>query len=91
MTAVSERLIREAAAVNEQQINEKIQANIRFNNNISIIKEIRKYNGTETNNYNKKLSNYKIRNNMTEVTEIVISSIATRETTTSVENQKSYG
>ena len=37
LSSVSERLIREAAAVNEQQINEKIQANNKFNNNINII------------------------------------------------------
>ena len=91
MTAVSERLIREAAAINEQQIIEKIQANIRFNNNISIIKDIRKYNGTEINNNKKKLSKYKTSTNMTEITEILISSIATTEATTSVENHKSYG
>ena len=37
LSSVSERLMREAAAVNEQQINEKIQANNKFNNNINII------------------------------------------------------
>ena len=52
LSSVSERLIREAAAVNEQQINEKIQANNKFNNNINIIKDIRNYYETETNNYN---------------------------------------
>ena len=41
LSSASERLIREAAAVNEQQINEKIQANKKFNNNITIIKNIR--------------------------------------------------
>ena len=33
LSSVSERLMREAAAVNEQQINEKIRANNKFNNN----------------------------------------------------------
>ena len=67
-SSVSERLIREAAekqisnaaTANEQLINEKIQANNKFNNNINIIKDIRNYYETETNNYNKKLSRYKI-------------------------------
>ena len=80
----SERLIREAAAVNEQQINEKIQANNKFNNNINIIKDIRNYYETETNNYNKKLSRYKNYINVAEITEIVLSSIATTATSTSV-------
>ena len=53
LSSVSERLIREAA---EKQINEKIQANNKFNNNINILKDIRNYYETETNNYNKKLS-----------------------------------
>ena len=59
LSSVSERMIREAAAVNEQQINEKFPANNKFNNNINIIKNIRNYYETETNNYNKKLSRYK--------------------------------
>ena len=84
LSSVSERLIREAAAVNEQQINEKIQANNKFNNNINIIKDIRNYYETETNNYNKKLSRFKNCINIAEITEIVLSSIATTETTTSV-------
>ena len=50
LSSVSERLIREAA---EKQINEKIQANNKFNNNINIIKDIINYYETETNNYNK--------------------------------------
>ena len=53
LSSVSERLIREAA---EKQINEKIQANHKFNNNIYIIKDVRNYYETETNNYSKKLS-----------------------------------
>ena len=53
LSSVSERLIREAA---EKQINEKIQANNKFNNNINIIKDIKNYYETETNNYNKKLN-----------------------------------
>ena len=84
LSSVSERLMREAAAVNEQQINEKIQANNKFNNNINIIKDIRKYYETETNNYDKKLSRYKNYINVAEITEILLSSIATTATTTSV-------
>ena len=38
----------------------KIRANNKLNNNINIIKDIRNYFETETNNYNKKLSRYKI-------------------------------
>ena len=83
LSSVSERLIREAAAVNEQQINENIQANIKFNDNINIIKDIRNYYETETNNYNKKLSRYRKYIKIAEITEIV-SSIATTATTTSV-------
>ena len=84
LSSVSERLMREAAAVNEQQINEKIQANNKFNNYINIIKDIRNYYETETNNYNKKLSRYKNYINVAEITEILLSSIATTATTTSV-------
>ena len=84
LSSVSERLMREAAAVNEQQINEKIQANNKFNNNINIIKDIRNYYETETNNYNRKLSRYKNYINVAEITEILLSSFATRATTTSV-------
>ena len=84
LSSVSERLMREAAAVNEQQINEKIQANNKFNNNINIIKDIRNYYETETNNYDKKLSRYKNYINVAEITEILLSSIATTATTTSV-------
>ena len=84
LSSVSERLMREAAAVNEQQINEKIQANNKFNNNINIIKDIRNYYETETNNYNKKLSRYKNYINVAEITEILLSSIATTATTTSI-------
>ena len=84
LSSVSERLMREAAAVNEQQINEKIQANNKFNNNINIIKDIRSYYETETNNYNRKLSRYKNYINVAEITEILLPSIATTATTTSV-------
>ena len=84
LSSVSERLMREAAAVNEQRINEKIQANNKFNNNINIIKDIRNYYETETNNYNKKLSRYKNYINVAEITEILLSSIATTATITSV-------
>ena len=84
LSSVSKRLMREAAAVNEQQINEKIQANNKFNKNINIIKDIRNYYETETNNYNKKLSRHKNYINVAEITEILLSSIATTATTTSV-------
>ena len=84
LSSVSERLMREAAAVNEQQINEKIQANNKLNNNINIIKDIRNYYETETKNYDKKLSRYKNYINVAEITEILLSSIATTATTTSV-------
>ena len=70
--------------VNEQYIKEKIQANNKFNNNINIIKDIKNYYETETNNYNKKLIRYKNYINIAEITEIVLSSIATTATTTSV-------
>ena len=54
-TAPSERLLYlNLSSVNEQYINEKIQAKNNFNNNINIIKDIRIYYETETNNYNKK-------------------------------------
>ena len=49
-----------ASRVNEQHINDKILANNKINNNINIIKDIGNYYETETNNYNKKLSRYKI-------------------------------
>ena len=84
LSSVSEPLMREAAAVNEQQINEKIQANNKFNNNINIIKDIRNYYETETNNYNRKLSRYKNYINVAVITEVLLSSIATTATTTSV-------
>ena len=80
-TAPSERLLYpDLSSVSERLINEKIQANNKFNNNINIIKDIRNYYETETNNYNKKLSRY----NVAKITEIVLSSIATTATTTSV-------
>ena len=84
-TAPSERLLYpDLSSVSERLINEKIQANNKFNNNINIIKDIRNYYETETNNYNKKLSRYKNYINVAEITEIVLSSIATTATTTSV-------
>ena len=84
-TAPSERLLYpDLSSVSERLINEKIQANIKYNNNINIIKDIRNYYETETNNYNKKLSRYKNYINVAEITEIVLSSIATTATTTSV-------
>ena len=84
-TAPSERLLYpDLSSVSERLINEKIQANNKFNNNINIIKDIRNYYETETNNYNKKLSRYTIYINIAEIAEIVLSSIATTATTTSV-------
>ena len=84
-SAPSERLLYpNLSTVNEQYINEKIQANNKFNNNINIIKDIRNYYETETNNYNKKLSRFKNYINVAEITEIVLSSIATTATSTSV-------
>ena len=84
-TAPSERLLYpNLSTVNEQYINEKIQANNKFNNNITTIKDIRNFYETETNNYNKKLSRYKNFINVAEITEIVLSSIATTATSTSV-------
>ena len=83
-TAPSERLLYpDLSSVSERLINEKIEANNKFNNNINIIKDIRNYYETETKNYNKKLSRYK-NYNVAEMTEIVLSSIATTATTTSV-------
>ena len=72
------------STVNEQYINDKILANNKFNNNINIIKDIRNYYETETNNYNKKLSRYKNYINVAEITEIVLSSNSTTATATSV-------
>ena len=55
------------STINEQYINDKILASNKFNNNINIIKDIRNYYETETNNYNKKLSRYKIYTNIAEI------------------------
>ena len=84
-TAPSERLLYpDLSSVSERLINEKILATNKFINNINIIKDIRSYYKTETNNYNKKLSRYKNYINVAEITEIVLSSIATTLTTISV-------
>ena len=91
-SALSERLIYPDLSgdpllgpiVIEQYIQEMIRANNKFNNNINIIKDIRSYCETETNNYNEKLSRYKNYINVAEITEIVLSSIATAATTTLV-------
>ena len=83
--APSERLLcPDLSSVSERLINEKIQANNKFNNNINIIKDIRNYYETETNHYNMKLSRYKNCINVAEITEIILSSIATTATSTSV-------
>ena len=84
-TAPREKLLYpDLSSVSERLINEKIQANIKLNNNIYIIKDIRNYYETETNNNNKKLSRYKNYINVAEITQILLSSIATTATTTSV-------
>ena len=84
-TASSERLLYpDLSTVNEQYINENNQANNKFNNKINIIKDIRNYYETETNNYNKKLSRYKNYVDVAEITKIVLSSIATTASSTSV-------
>ena len=72
------------SSVSERLINEKIQANNELNNNINIIKDIRNFYETETNNNNKKLNRYKNYINVAEITQILLSSIATTVTTTSV-------
>ena len=83
--ATIERLLYpDLSSVSERLINEKIQANNKFNNNINIKKDIRNYYKTETNNYNKKLSRYKNYINVAEITEILLSSFAITATTTSV-------
>ena len=83
-TAPSERLLYlDLSSVSERFINENIQAK-KLNNNINIIRDIRNYYETETNNYNKKLSRYKNYIYVAEITEILLSSIATTATTTSV-------
>ena len=71
-TAPSERLLYpDLSSVSERLINEKIQANNKFNN-INIIKDIRNYYETETNNYNEKLSRNKNYINVAEITESII-------------------
>ena len=57
---------------------------MKFKNSINIIKDIRNFYETKTNNYNKKLIRYKNYNNIAETTEILLSSIATFATSTSV-------
>ena len=84
-TAPRERILYpDLSSVSERLINEKILADNKFNNNINIKKDIRNFFETETNNNNKKLSRYKNYINVAEITEIVLSSIATTATTTSV-------
>ena len=84
-TAPSERLLYpDLSSISERLINEKIQANNKFNKNINIIRDNRNYYETETNNYNKKLSRYTNYINVAEITEIVLSSIAKTATSTSV-------
>ena len=84
-TAPSERLLYpDLSSVSERLIDEKIQANNKFNKIFNIIKDNRNYYETETNNYNYKLSRYKNYINVAEITEILLSSIATTATTTTV-------
>ena len=80
---ISEAVLR-IASFSEQNINDKILANNKFNNNITIIKDIRNYYETKTNNYDKKLSRYKNYINVAEIGKILLSSIATTATSTSV-------
>ena len=54
----------------EQYINYKTLANNKFNNNITIIKDIRNCYETETKNYNQNLSGYKNYINVAETTEV---------------------
>ena len=84
-TAPSDRLLYpDLSSVSERLINEKIQANNKFNNNTNFIKDMRNYYEAETNNYNKKFCRYKNYINVAEITEILLSSIATTATITSV-------
>ena len=70
-TAPSERfLYPDLSSVSERLINEKIQANNKFNNSINNIKDIIKSYETETINYNRKLTRYKNYINVAEITEI---------------------
>ena len=55
----------------------------KFNININIIKDIINFYETETNNYNKKLSRYKNFINVADITEKLLSSIATTMASTS--------
>ena len=73
-----------ASRIDEQYINDKISANNKFIYNINFIKYIRNYHETENNNYNKELSRYENDINVAEITEILLSSIATTATTISV-------
>ena len=72
------------STVDEQYINDKILADNKFKNNINIIIDIRTYYETDIINYNKKLSRYKNYINVAEITEILLSSIATTARSTSV-------
>ena len=72
------------SSFSEQYINDNILVNNKINNNINIIKDIRNYYEAESNNYNKKLSRYKNYINVAEITELLLSSIATPATSTSV-------
>ena len=68
----------------EENISDKILASNKFINNINITKDNRNYYKTETNNYNKKLSRYENYINIAEITEILLSLIATTATSTSI-------
>ena len=84
-TAPSERLLYpNVSTINEQCLNDKILAINKFHNNMNIIKDIRNFYEVEISNYNKKLSRYKNYINIAEITEILLSSIATTPTSTSV-------
>ena len=67
----------------EQYINDRVLSNNKLKKNINIIKDFRNYYETETNNYKKKLIRFKNYINIAEITEILLSSIATTATSTS--------
>ena len=56
------------SSFSKQHINDKILVNIKFDNIINTMNNIRSYYETETNNYNKKLSRYKNHFNAAEIT-----------------------
>ena len=90
-TKLSAPLLYPNLSSSEQSIKDKILADNKFINNINIIKNIRSYYDTETNNYNKKLCRYKNYINVAEITEKLLSSIATTTASTSAVAIKGIG